>query len=78
MKDNMIREIYSLCKEYQEERPGGLLYLSETGYRKVSKLLGFNHTKLTPKQRKQFKKDCIDVSMGDLNRLKDYNYYLSI
>ena len=32
----------------------------------------------TPNQRKQFRKDCINSSMGQITAIKDYQYYLSL
>lgn len=77
-KDKIQLEAHYLCEKYQEERVSGLVYVTETGYRKVSELLEFDYKKLTEKQRKQFKLDCKDSSMGSIGAIKDYTYYLSL
>lgn len=77
-QDKIQLEIHYICEKHQEERPSGLVYVTETGYRKVSKLLGFDYKKLTHKQRKQFKIDCKDSSMGSIGSVKNYEYYLSL
>ena len=78
MTEDVLLKTHYLCEQYQNQRVSGLVYVSETGYSKVSKLLGFDYKKLTPKQRKQFRRDCINSSTGQITAIKDYQYYLSL
>lgn len=76
--EDLLMEIHNLCEEHQDQRPNGLVYVSEKGLRLVSKKLGFDHKKLTTKQRKQFVSDCRDCSMGEFKKIKTYSEYLMI
>lgn len=78
MNENLLMEIHYLCVENQDHRPSGLVYVNEKGLRAVSKKLGFDHKKLTPKQRKQFVSDCRDCSQGEFKKIKTYAEYLLI
>tara|TARA_R110000782_G_scaffold21110_4_gene56910 strand:- start:1167 stop:1409 length:243 start_codon:yes stop_codon:yes gene_type:complete len=76
--ENLLMKIHYICVENQDHRPSGLIYVNEKGLRAVSKLLGFNHKLLTPKQRKQFITDCRDCSNSEFKAMKTYNEYLAI
>jgi|LakMenEpi03Aug12_release.lakeMendotaPanAssembly.Ray.scaffolds.fasta_scaffold3628262_1 hypothetical protein len=78
MEEDLLMEIHYLCVEHQDHRPSGLVYVNEKGLRAVSSKLGFDHKKLTPKQRKQFVSDCRDCSQGEFKKIKTYADYLLI
>jgi hypothetical protein len=76
--EDLRMELHYICVEHQDHRPSGLVYVNEKGLRLVSKKLGFDHKKLTSKQRKQFVTDCRDLSQGEFFKIKTYSEYLSI
>lgn len=76
--EDLLMDIHNLCVEHQEHRPSGLVYVTEKGLRAISNKLGFDHKKLTPKQRKQFVSDCRDCSQGEFKKIKTYADYLLI
>lgn len=71
---NLQHKIVVLCEMYQEERVSGFWYITETGLRKISKLIGLDRTTISLPRKRMFHRDCIDTAQGNF-QVKNALYY---
>lgn len=66
------------CKEYQNERKSGRLYITQTGLNKVARAIGGDYKTLTKKQKAEFRMDCVNAVMDYQYCIKTWWYYINI
>jgi hypothetical protein len=70
-------EITKICKYHQEERASGRWFINQSGLKKVSNVLGGDYSKLTSKQKKEFRSHCVNQAQDSFPHVKPWKWYLN-
>jgi len=76
LEEDIENIVIELCKEYQLEYPSGHWYISQTGLKKIAKVIGFDYKIMGKIRRREFRDDCVLCAMGNTSAVKNFHYYL--